>query len=52
MVIGNTEKNKKNMCWNCLNEYRCDWIENIDGRCEHFTEDIRERNVSDGNNEE
>lgn len=24
---------KNNMCWDCLNEYRCDWLENIDGKC-------------------
>lgn len=30
---------KNNMCWDCLNEYRCDWLENIDGKCQHFTPD-------------
>ncbi len=30
---------KNNACWDCLQEYRCDWLENIDGRCSHFTPD-------------
>ncbi len=31
---------KNNMCWDCLNEFRCDWLENIDGKCRHFAPDM------------
>ena len=34
---------KKNMCWDCLYEYRCDWTENVNGQCEHFIPDASER---------
>ena len=30
---------KNNACWDCLHEYRCDWMENISGSCRHFTPD-------------